>query len=175
MVAPETWRLVFGLSSAAAWRAGDFSGGFATRHSSVLAVVFISQGIGLALTGGCGFGLLFIFVDQASQETILWPLVSARVASLVLIGTVLVFTGHRKPPSRRRQPLIALAGLLDTAGNGLFALAAHLGRLDVAAVLSSRHPLSTVMLARFILREHLRPRQWAGVRAALGAMVLITV
>lgn len=43
MLNPETMALAFGLSSAVAWGAGDFSGGFATKRSPVLTVLFIAQ------------------------------------------------------------------------------------------------------------------------------------
>lgn len=39
----------FGLGSAATWGVGDFCGGLATRRARVLTVVFLSQGIGLAV------------------------------------------------------------------------------------------------------------------------------
>lgn len=43
MIGTEWLALVFGLGSAAAWGAGDFSGGLATKRSDVFMVVMISQ------------------------------------------------------------------------------------------------------------------------------------
>jgi drug/metabolite transporter (DMT)-like permease len=131
------------------------------------------QEVILSLAAGTGFGLFFIFIDQASRETILWPLIAARGASLTMIGLILAVRRPRFRPARSQLPVMALAGILDVAGNAFFALAAQMGRLDVAAVLSSLYPLSTVLLARVILKERLHRQQWAGVAAALAAMVMI--
>jgi uncharacterized membrane protein len=76
-------------------------------------------------------------------------------------------------PQRNNYPLICLAGIFETAGNTFYALAAHTGRLDIAALLSSMYPATTVMLAWIILKEHLSYRQWVGVFAALTALALI--
>ena len=49
MQVPEWLNLAFGVGSALSWGAGDFSGGFATRRSSALTVIFYSQWVGGAL------------------------------------------------------------------------------------------------------------------------------
>ena len=72
------------------------------------------------------------------------------------------------------MPLVAmLAGLLDTAGNGLYMTASLHGRLDVAAVLSSLYPGSTILLAALFLRERATKLQALGMGLALLAVGLI--
>ena len=71
-------------------------------------------------------------------------------------------------------PLVLLAGALDVAGNAFFVLAAHAGRLDVAAILSSLYPAVTVLLASIILRERVTRLQAVGIIFALVAIPLIS-
>jgi drug/metabolite transporter (DMT)-like permease len=61
------------------------------------------------------------------------------------------------------------------AGNGFFILAAQAGRLDVAAVLSSLYPVSTLILAALVLKERIVGVQALGVAAAIGAIILVRI
>ena len=70
---------------------------------------------------------------------------------------------------------MVLAGLFDGAGSAFVVLAAHAGRLDVAAVLCSLYPATTVILAWVFLRERISRWQFAGLMLALSAIVMITL
>jgi drug/metabolite transporter (DMT)-like permease len=70
--------------------------------------------------------------------------------------------------------LAALAGLLDTLGNGLYMASALVGRLDVAAVLASLYPGATILLAVWLLNERTTRWQTAGMVLALIAVALIS-
>jgi drug/metabolite transporter (DMT)-like permease len=70
--------------------------------------------------------------------------------------------------------LIAIAGIFDASGNTFYTIATRLGRLDVAAVLSSLYPASTILLAVVLLKERATRSQAAGMALALVAVVLIS-
>ncbi len=127
----------------------------------------------LSLIAGIGFGLFYIFIDQVSESAVFWPLVITRLTSSVLLSLILL---QRRQAIRRPLNLLHLAitGILETGGSIFFALASALGRLDIAAVLSSLYPAATVFLAWLVLKERLSSRQWVGVAATLAAIVLIT-
>jgi len=127
----------------------------------------------LSLFAGLGFGLFFILLDHATTRAVLWPLVAARAAAILVMLALLTSTRQLAAPPRGQFTFIALAGILDTAGNAAFGMAAHLGRLDIAAVLASLYPASTVLLAWMVFRERLGRQQWVGVVTAATALVLI--
>lgn len=129
----------------------------------------------LSLFAGLGFGLFFILMDHATSQAILWPLVAARGAAIGALLALLVARRQLRQPPPSQLTVIALAGILDTSGNAAFAMAAHVGRLDIAAILASLYPASTVMLAWLVFREQLGRQQWIGVAAAGGALILIAI
>jgi len=130
--------------------------------------------LGLAVLAGVGFGFFFIFIDQVSETAIFWPLATARIVSITMIGVFIMARRQKKAtPWSHQLFIILLAGVFDAAGNILFALASRLGRLDIATTLTSLYPAGTVFLAWLILRERLTGRQWFGVTVALAALVLI--
>jgi uncharacterized membrane protein len=154
--------------------------GFALGLTSIWLVSRSSDGmsarleeVGLPILAGVAFAGFFIFLDQAADASILWPLVAVRATSLLLIVLASLALRKRILPSRDKLPLIALAGLLDTGGNLFYMLAARAGRLDIAAVLASLYPAATVILARMILKELINRWQMIGIMAALGAVVMI--
>ena len=132
------------------------------------------RGLGLAILAGIFFGLFLVSGKQAGHHAVFWPMVAARAASTLLMSAIGLFavTDHR--PLRAALTPIVLSGLLDSAGNSLFIAATRHGRLDVAAVLSSLYPASTVILARVLLKERISRLQAVGIAGALVAIALIS-
>jgi drug/metabolite transporter (DMT)-like permease len=133
------------------------------------------EGIGLALLAGCGFGCFFILISRVSPTATFWPLAMARFTSVLFL---LLMAGMRRQqilPNMKVALLVMLAGVLDAIGNAFFVLAAHSGRLDVAAVLSSLYPAATVLLAALLLRERVTRIQAIGIVIALVAVPMIAV
>ncbi len=157
------------------------------------------QGILLGAAAGVSFGCLFILLKLAGRGGVLWPLAFSRVTSCALAAGVTLITMRRadgvrgaanfpdshtrggagKRPRRLGWPgwsvvgLIAIAGVFDASGNTLYTVATRLGRLDIAAVLSSLYPASTILLAAWLLKERTTRSQAAGLVLALVAVVLI--
>ncbi len=135
------------------------------------------QGLGLALAAGAGFGGFLILIHQAGATGVLWPLAAARVGSLALMLPLAGTVVQRATGETARFPWrpVALSGILDVGGNAFFLLAAQVGRLDVAAVLSSLYPATTVLLAWLLLKERITRLQAGAVGLTLLAILLITV
>lgn len=153
----------FGLALLAVWLVSRRSDGAAPHP----------QDLGLPLLSGLGFGGFLIVIGEVSATAVYWPLTVARVASITLLLVMAALRRQQALPGRGLLPLLVLVGLCDTGGNAFYALAAQVGRLDVAAVLSSLYPAVTVLLARLVLTEPVSARQWIGVAAALVAVGLI--
>ena len=141
----------------------------------------------LSLAAGTGFGLYFVALRMAGAAGVVWPLALSRSVSIsvCLIGLLYVAragaSGHTAGPpshawlSRSSVQWALVAALLDTSGNLLFIAASRAGRLDVAAVLASLYPASTILLAAWILHERPRRQQAIGMALATAAVVLITL
>jgi len=126
------------------------------------------------LAGLC-FGLFIILLHQSSQEGMFWPVLAVRISSVTLL-TILAATTHQTyQVDKKLIPIILLSGLFDTAGNILYVIAGQLGRLDVAAVLSSLYPAVTVALAFLFLKERITILQWIGVLIVFIAITLFVL
>jgi drug/metabolite transporter (DMT)-like permease len=145
------------------------------------------QAILLGAAAGGSFGCLFIFLKLAGRGGVLWPLACSRMASTTLAAIVTWIGTRRKGglksdsappgwfPGWPVAGLIGIAGVFDASGNTFYTIATRLGRLDIAAVLSSLYPAATIVLAALVLKERTTISQAAGMALALVAVVLISV
>lgn len=132
--------------------------------------------LGLALLSGTGFGVFLILLGEAGTHGVYWPLTGARATSIAtMVVAALVARAKPWPATRTALWLALLAGVLDVSGNVLYILATQVGRLDVAAVLSSLYPAATVILAFVVLKERLTRAQLTGIAVVLCSIPLIVL
>jgi drug/metabolite transporter (DMT)-like permease len=133
-------------------------------------------GVQVLVLAGCsavGFGLVLWLVSGGSHYSVGMTLLFQRLTNAVLALVALAVARNLGGLTRRDVPLLLVVGFGDVLANGLFALSTRTGLLSVVAVLGSLYPVGTVLLARFVHGERLRPVQNVGVIAALGGVVLI--
>jgi drug/metabolite transporter (DMT)-like permease len=159
--------IVFGLAAIVAVALpGDVGGpGFDVRRTMPLVVV-----------AGLGFAGFYLGIDQAVRAggVTWWPLVAARAATVVA-SLVVVRRMRRSGGLGGSWRALAAVGVGDLMGNAFFVLANAQGAMSAAVVLSSLYPVTTVLLARVVLGERLRPVQAAGIVLALVGVVLIAL
>jgi drug/metabolite transporter (DMT)-like permease len=133
----------------------------------------VVRGAGLGLAAALCFGAFFVLLGNASEAGGAAAVLSGRVASVAVLA-MLVGRPRGASPARRDAGLIAALGALDVAANLAYAVAATGGADASVAVLASLYPLTTVLLARALLRERLGASRLAGVVAVLGGIALIS-
>jgi drug/metabolite transporter (DMT)-like permease len=144
----------------------------------------------LGALSGAGFGLQLILLKLAAGGGVLWALTSARIGGVVGMCAILLFAWPRQPKGIEAANQGAfvgkriwkgfwgigiVAGGLDTIGNVGYTVAAHNGRLDLAALVSSLYPGFTILLAAILLRERPSRRQTWGMAMALVSVVLLSL
>ena len=131
------------------------------------------SGVGTALASGIAIGLFLLSFAQAGPGAGMWPLLVARTVSTTLFAVMAIAGGRSLRMPAQVTALVIFAGVMDMLANALYLLATRQGPLSIVVTLSSLYPASTVLLARIVLGERLRPWQVTGVGCALAAVVLI--
>ncbi len=132
-----------------------------------------ASGLPEALGAGFAFAVFFIMLDGAGDDSGMWPALSMRITSLLLVAVVVIVTRTTLRPTPGTTFGIALAGILSVAADVSFLLSTRHGLLSVVAVITSLYPAVTVVLARAILKERLLQIQVVGL--ALGAIAVTLI
>jgi uncharacterized membrane protein len=130
-------------------------------------------GVSLALLAGVAVGLFFLSLARTNQAAGMWPLLAARITSVVLFGFMAVATGRTVRMSAPATTTAIASGVLDMLANASYMLAARVGPLSIVVTLASLYPAATVILARSVLGERLSFVQSIGIACALGAVMII--
>ncbi|MGZ6825327.1 MAG: EamA family transporter [Mycobacteriales bacterium] len=133
----------------------------------------------LAVAAAGAFGLVTVLLADGSKGpagAVVVTVLVMRVTSVALAGTAYLVVrsrGFRTRAGRGDVGLLAAVGLGDLGANACYALATRGGLLSVVAVLGSLYPVATVLLARQLHAERLRPVQVVGVAGALAGVALL--
>jgi drug/metabolite transporter (DMT)-like permease len=157
--------VAIGLVSRSAPQRGSEAGQSASRS--------LPPGFILALLAGGSVGIFFLALARTTSAAGMWPLIAARIASITLFGLIALATRKTLRMSRSAAATAASGGALDMLANALYMIAARIGPLSIVVTLASLYPASTVVLARFVLRERLGVVQGIGLGCALGAVAMI--
>lgn len=142
------------------------------RHEA--GAIRIAAGVPWAIAAVVGFGGYYVPMHGASEQDFLWAALVFRITvALVAVTAWLVV----RPPIRAARGhlgAIVMIGILDTAGNTLFAAASSQGEVSVVSVLATLYPVTTVALAALVLTEGIDRLQLVGVASAIVGVVLIS-
>lgn len=130
----------------------------------------------LAVGGGLGFGMVFVFLAKAPSTAGLWPLVGARAVSLPMVSVLWLLARRRGGARIERSalPFALASGILDMTANVAYLIAARHALLSIVGVITSMYPVSTVFLAVGLDRERVSRSQILGMAFAIAALVLVS-
>ena len=132
------------------------------------------EAVVLALISAVAFGSYFLLAHIGARGGVAWLLLLGHVATVLgVVGFVALAAIRPRLPARRDLAVLALAGALDFAATALYGVANRHGQLAIVAVAGSLYPVTTVLLARALLRERFVGLQALGVGLALAGVALI--
>lgn len=130
--------------------------------------------VALSLASALGFGLFFTFYDTAADASTGWAILLSRLPAVPVVA--LIVRGRRLPVPRGADLYrLVVVAQLDCAATSLYAVAITRGALSVVAVVGSLYPVTTVLLARVVLRERIRRIQAVGVLVAFAGVALVSL
>lgn len=140
-----------------------------TRRRASRTGVLVAAGSAVTL------GLVLVAFDYGDEAGPLWTVAVARTVAWVAIA--LAATGARPSvkPRGLALPILVGAGCLIATANISFASATTMGYLSIVAVLGWLNPAVTILWARAVLRERMRPLQVAAAVLVFGGIVCITL
>lgn len=136
----------------------------------------VSYAVGAYLLWGFLPLYFLLLVPTGPWEVVAWRVVFSFAFCLILLT---VARGWRRVLAIVRQPRLlgwtALAGLLIYVNWQVFLIGTLSGHIVETALGYFINPITTVLLGVFVLRDRMRPLQWAAVGIAAIAVVVIVV
>jgi drug/metabolite transporter (DMT)-like permease len=129
--------------------------------------------VGFAALTAVVWGVVMVLYAKGGETDASWTVFLSRATSTAILALAFVVVRPSLKLTRAAVAPIMAIGAFEVAGNQLFSVAASLGYLSVASVLSSVYPVFLIGLAYFLLHERLSRTQQVGIAAALAGVALI--
>jgi drug/metabolite transporter (DMT)-like permease len=128
------------------------------------------------LAGGSAvfFGLALAAIARGSEHSVVMTMTTMRVVTVSVMAVLVLALRRATTVSRAEAPAFVAVGILDVGANLAFGAATTLGLLSLVSVFGSLYPVATILLARWVDGERLRPIQQVGVALALGGAAAIS-
>lgn len=131
--------------------------------------------LAIAVIAALGLGGATIALSFVPKGAGIAPALTQSAAAVLVVALVWVFIPRPKK-GELHFPSLGMAswsGLIMGFGNAVFVLAVQYGPLALVSVLVALYPIGTILLARFVLKEHISRIQWMGIGLAIVAAVLL--
>ncbi len=132
-------------------------------------------GVLVAIGSAVTLGLFLVAVDYGDEAGPFWTVTVARTVAFIALALMAVASRPEVRPRGRALPILVVVGLLIATANVSFASATTMGYLSIVAVLGWLNPAVTIVWARAVLRERLRPLQVGAAVLVFAGIVCITL
>lgn len=127
-----------------------------------------------AALSAAGFAGTFALAQEATRLGSELPvMLVGRVVALAAILGLMVWHKGSLASQRGHFGVLGLMGLLDALALGLVTASGGLPRAEYASVASSLFGVLTVLLAAWVLKERVRPVQWAGLTCVFSGIAAL--
>lgn len=134
-------------------------------------------GVGFGVGAGVFFGGYFVALADTATASGLWPLVSSRSTSVLLLGlfAIVARRSDLQPVRGGVGAIVIGAGVLDLVGNVGFLIGTRVGSLVIVSVVATLYPAVTVTASRFVNGETLSGNQLVGVVGSVASIALLAI
>lgn len=130
-----------------------------------------------AIMSGLGIGLFLIFISYGGKDATFSPMIVARIASVALFFIIVMYRKGKGSSfgylGNRQMILICGSGFFDMTANLLFIKATQYGALEIASILSSLYPTTTIILSWIILKDKIEKEKLIFLVGILVSIVLL--
>jgi len=135
----------------------------------------VRAGVVLGGIAGVAFAAMYLIAIATSDESGTWPVATQRLAAFVVAVGFGLATGRGPMADLASVRWSLLAGVFGASGVAATVYAGQRGPIAPVIVASSMYPAVAVGLAWVFLRQRLKPRQLAGLMAAMLGVALIAL